>query len=134
MSSTRAVALMLAWFIVSHTCLAYIVHIQCKIYTYQWATVSRVQSLHGVVVSICIFISWIMILECGWETHVYRLGSSTVLVCSARILQTHCEKWLPMNSFWERSNFSLIYLNWIQDLSWGDWKKSKNYSYIHVLL
>ena len=33
----------------------------------------------------------------------------------------HCEKRLPLKlpGFWERSNFSLKYFNWFQDLSWG---------------
>ena len=52
LSSTRAVALMLAWFIVSQKYV--LLNVQCKKYTYQWAPVSRIQSLYGVVVSICI--------------------------------------------------------------------------------
>ena len=31
----------------------------------------------------------------------------------------HCLKRLPLNSFLERSNFSLKYFNWIRDLIWG---------------
>ena len=76
LSSTRAVASMLAWFIVSPHVLL-IVHIQCKIYTYKWATISRYSHCMGWWSPYALFITWIMILECWWGKHLsIDLGSS----------------------------------------------------------